>query len=133
MKIFSIFCLISTVVLTGCISTRQTKQMIQLKRFGDNRAEMDRFIQIQEDGFSRLQEDFKGKRLAAGTPKRLIISRYADPVYCKSLEGGFAGEICLYRRPTEFFSSDVIFLYFDKNGDLESWESLTGENTSPDQ
>lgn len=102
---------------------------MQLKRLSDDRAGMDQFILTQEKGFERLRDDFKANRLNAGTPKSRIISRYADPVYCKANNGQASGEICLYRRPTEFFSPNVIFLYFDRNERLESWESLADENT----
>jgi hypothetical protein len=122
------FCFIFAAILAGCVTEYQTKEIVHLKRLSDNRAEMDRFIDIQEKGFARLQDDFNGNRLTAGTPKDSIISRYAEPVYCKAAEGLSSGEICLYRRPTEYFSPNVIFLYFNKDQQLESWESLADGN-----
>jgi hypothetical protein len=119
---------IFAVILAGCAFERQPAQITQLKKISDNHGEMDRFIQIQEDGYAKLQKDLKGNMLTVGTPKSSIISRYADPVFCKPAEDQASGEICLYRRPTEYFSSNVIFLYFNKDQQLESWESLADGN-----
>lgn len=61
---------------------------------------------------------------AAGcASERQVLSKYGSPVFC-IVEGKIdVGRVCLYRDPLKYFSTERIYLYFDKDQKLSSWKA----------
>ena len=70
-----------------------------------------------------MREDLKNNRLAKGMLTKQILATYGEPILSKEVsDKDSAKEVFLYRHPTEFFSSDRIYLYFDNDKRLLFWE-----------
>ncbi|MFH1772107.1 MAG: hypothetical protein ABH872_04750, partial [Candidatus Omnitrophota bacterium] len=116
----------------GCALTEKREQINLLKSLGENQNRIQRYVFRQETLFSRLSNDIKNNQLKNGIQKAAIISRYGDPIYCEYIESGMEiSQSCLYRHPTKYFSSDMIYLYFDKSQNLSRWELKPAENYNP--
>lgn len=114
--------LASVLLLSGC-----NQGIMTLKNLSAEQEAQHAYIKRQEALFSSLKEDVADERLQKGTPKARIISRYGDPILCRQTDKDGAVETCLFRHPTEYFSSDQIWLYFDKNNKLLNFRSIPAE------
>ncbi len=110
--------------IAGCSVHRIPGTISGMHKFSEGRLEIDKYVREQEEGFERLKSDINNDNLQKGIDRRTAVSRYSCPVYCKPDIDG-SGEVCLYRRPTEYFTSNVIFLYFDSEQRLDSWEVMS--------
>ena len=119
--------------------------VLALKRLGSSQKEMQRYVNRQEKGFLRLKQDIESGRLQKGISKESVVKKYGDPVFCDVAESGTpthpvasgasaesAGnpeitQSCLYRSPTEYFSTDKAYLYFNQQELLISWKHEPAE------
>lgn len=98
-----------------------------LKRLGDNQHELEDYVSKQKDAFSRLRDDIQNNKLNIGIPKSKILSLYGEPVFCEDVVNeAVVKEKCLYRRPLQYFSTDMAYLKFDKKQNLCCWEFIPG-------
>lgn len=117
------------VLLSGCAYITHYNELMLLKRFGDNQREIEKYLDTQEKLFYKLRDDVLNKRLVEGMSNKKILTVYGEPIFCRSLESeGKVKETCLYRHPTHYFSSDMIYLDFDINQRLDSWELIKANN-----
>ena len=91
-----------------------------LKQLGESQAEMDKYLAKQETLFEKLVEDFKNEKLNAGLSQKNIFRVYGQPILTRSWQT--AGEVLLYRHPTNYFTSDKVYLYFDAEKNLVEWQ-----------
>lgn len=82
---------------------------------------MENFVARQERGFLRLKQDIQRDFLQKGMSRELVIKKYGEPVFCDPADSEIA-QSCLYRPPTEYFSADKVYLYFDQQECLHSWK-----------
>jgi len=116
-KTFLIF-FAGIIILSGCMQGAMT-----LKRLQNSQEELKDVVSRDEQNFLLLEEDLKNNRLQKGMPKKEILAKYGEPIYSRQLSDDTQRkEFSVYRHPTEFFSSDLIYLYFDKDQRLLSWE-----------
>jgi len=116
---------LSVLSLTGCGCT---PQLSILKGLGDSQKEIERYVAAQERGFYKLSDDIKNNRIKIGLSKKEILSLYGDPVLSKKIEDNpLLKEEFLYRLPTEYFTTNRIYLYFDIEDKLVKWKN----NSSP--
>ncbi len=109
---FSIF------ILAGCMQGAMT-----LKRLQNSQQELDEEVKTQEKFFFALSDDVKNNRLQKGISKKEILAKYGEGIFAKPINDVTEKkEVLAYRHPTEFFSSDLIYLYFDKEERLVYWE-----------
>ena len=107
-------------VCAGC-----TERVLLLKRFASSQKEMENYIARQEKGFLRLKQDIQRNLLQKGMSRQAVTKRYGEPVFCDCPESPTDLEIaqsCLYRAPTEYFSADKVYLYFNRQEFLHSWK-----------
>jgi len=110
-------------LLCGCAKITHLNELLTLKGLADNQKQIETYLQKQERGFTKLNDDIKNDRLTKGELKRYIIAKYSEPVLTKEVDdGGGIKEILLYRHPTKYFKSDRIYLYFDAGHRLVSWQ-----------
>jgi len=121
--IFLVWCIIFS--LGGCSFTTHYEQLMLLKRLGDSQYEIENYVKKQKDSFFKLKDDIKNNRLKKGISKREILYIYGEPVFCKEIADEIGvKERCLYRCPLQYFSSDIVYLKFDKEQNLCSWEFI---------
>lgn len=116
------FCIIVlslfSIMLAGC-----SQQEIMLIRLSESQSQMQQYIKQQEAFFAKLKEDIKNNRLKTGMSKSEVLSAYGQPILCDSAnKTEQIKERCLYRHPTKYFFTDLIYLDFDKDSKLISWE-----------
>jgi hypothetical protein len=123
-------------ICAGC-----SQRILLLKRFASGQKEMENYVARQEKGFLRLKEDVRHNLLQKGTSIETVIKKYGEPVFCAPAEGEHPilsdksvfrsaetptppaiAQSCLYRAPTEYFSADKVYLYFDRQECLHSWK-----------
>jgi len=104
-------------LLAGCA------RVMDLKGLSENRAETQKYIQAQEEGFIKLKSDVLAGRLQKGISKDEVTSRYAPPIYCEAAStDSNAREVCLYRLPLQYFNTDLVYLFFDEGEQLAYWQ-----------
>lgn len=115
-------CLLA-LLLQGCRLIPEYEPLINLKNLGENRAQMDKYLKAEEGRYKKLELDLKDKRLKEGISRQELVSRYGEPVLSRPTAGQPArGEVLIYRHPTEYFSSDMIYLYLDDKDRLASYQ-----------
>jgi len=106
--------------LGGCAVLSDELQA--LKDVGRSQAQIGSYVKRENRRFLKLLKHYKKGHLKIGIPKSRIIAAFGEPVLIKSLDDNLVKEVFLYRHPTDFFTSDKIYLYFDKSNKLVRWE-----------
>ncbi len=112
--------------LAGCAVVDQNDQITALEKYDESKAEIAKYVKKQEENFNRLKDDIKNGLLQKGSSEGEIVFNYGDPVFCKdaALQGAVK-KSCLYRYPTKYFDTNKVYLNFDENDKLYSWEFVT--------
>jgi len=114
-----IYSLIASVILTGCAA----QGIMTLQRLNISQQEFKEEVEEQKKSFFLLEDDFKNNRLKSGMTKEEILTKYGKPVFSRAVNDTTEKkEVLVYRHPTEYFSSDLIYLYFNQKQRLCSWE-----------
>ena len=110
------------ICISGCAG-QSLQQIFDMKKYADNQAEIAEYVNIHAEKFHRLSNDIKKNRLKAGESKDAIEESYGEAIFCRpeTHKPGIC-EVCLYRHPTQYFSSQMIYLYFDNAKNLVEWE-----------
>ena len=120
-KLIILICLI-VFSSSGCVLLTKSEQLLTLKRYGDSQDEIQRYVDRQNKLFNKLLDDLDTGKLQPGISKTIFIRRYGDPVISRESDDPSIEEVLLYRHPTNYFSSDKVYAYFDKSGKLVRWE-----------
>lgn len=108
--------LFGTFFIAGCSQPIRT-----LKALGVEKDAQAAQVERQNIKFELLLNDIMRDRLKTGVSRAKIEKRFGKPV----LEEPLSDEgktVLLYRKPTEFFDTEKIYLTFDKNNNLEKIE-----------
>ncbi len=107
---------------SGCALFTNPQGVMALKRYGDNQAQIQSYVDRQVKLFDKLVEDLKAQKLEAGTSQKDFMRLYGEPVLSSTTDDPQAGEVFLYRHPMEYFNTDRVYAYFDETGSLVRWE-----------
>jgi len=112
-------------LLGGCVYFTHYEQIMLLKRLAANQREIENYLKRQEKLFYKLVADIKNSRLKKGITEEKVLSLYGEPVLCRDVQKmADISVTCLYRHPTKYFNTDIIYLNFDKDHKLYSWEFI---------
>jgi len=109
------------ILISGCASGFNMEAISVMREFAKNQKEIDGYLKTQREGFLKLQQDILREKLYTGLAKQEITTKYGEPIYCSPNAENEQEQECLYRLPLEFFSTDNIGLYFDKDNRLIRW------------
>ncbi len=110
------------ILFSGCAILEHKDQLLTLKRLGDDQARQGQFIKRQESKFKLLLSDVNKGLLKKGTARKQILSRYGEPISIKEIKDDpLFLEQFAYRHPEQFFGSEKVYLFFDKNQTLVQW------------
>lgn len=112
--------LIFNLFLSGCIYLTHLDETMFLNNLNSNQQEMNSTIKAEAEVYHKLKKDVVADRLKIGTQKKKIVSIYGEPAICKDAKEGLALKSCFYRNPADY-SSGLIYLKFDENDRLYSW------------
>ena len=114
-----ISCLI-LLAMPGCFFLPESLKT--LKSVGDSQDEISAYLTKQLELFNQLLVDLKGEAVEPGISKKRFIRIYGEPILSKEVSEPSEGTVLLYRHPTEYFKSDRVYLYFDREENLVRWE-----------
>lgn len=110
-------------VLTGCAKVAHLDQLLTLKAYSDNTKIQEDFVEQQDARFKKLLATFEEGRLKEYPDRESIRKEFGEPVFKRKIEGGGdTSEQWLYRYAVRYFDSEKVYLVFDKEGMLTSWE-----------
>lgn len=110
-------------ILGGCCLIPEYQPLMNLKNLADNRSRTERYIEKEEGLYHKLEQDIKKNRLKEGASRKELLRRYGPPVFSRPVDNKTrVKEILIYRHPTEYFSSDMIYLDLDDKEKLCSWQ-----------
>jgi len=111
------------IFLSGCAILEHKNELLTLKSLGDDQAKQEQFLKRQEKKFQLLLSDYEKGKLKQGTAQKAVLSRYGEPISMKKNEDQpEVSEQFVYRHPEQFFGSEKIYLYFDKDSKLIKWQ-----------
>jgi len=116
----SVLWLLLVFILEGCAVL--SPELKTLKSVGDSQKEIAKYISRQEKFFLKLLAHYQRGRLRVGTAQNKILSAYGEPIAVYRWGDSLNKEYYLYRHPTDYFTSDKIYLYFDEMNKLLHWE-----------
>lgn len=99
----------------GCCLIPEYQPLMNLKNLEEEHSRTAEGLKKDEARYYKLVRDLKEGGLKKGAAKKAIFSEYGQPVLSRQ-------NTLIYRHPTEFFSSDMVYLYFDSDEKLSSWE-----------
>lgn len=108
-------------VVGGCSYAAHYKELTILKKFGESQGKIDDYVKEQRKYFYKLMEDVNADYLKKGMSKGYIIAKYGEPIFCKIEKITSNDEACLYREPLKYFTTDKVYLYFDRDERLYLW------------
>ena len=91
--------------------------MVWINPFDEMRR-MQQEIDRQCRNFDLLLKDIQEGHLKPGIQRKEFIRIYGEPILEEEMDGRTE---LLYRYPLEFFASQKVYVYFDKNGYLLEW------------
>ena len=119
-KIILVYCFL--IFISGCAILEHKDQLLTLKSLGDDQDRQKKFIERQEKNFKLLLSDIEKGALKKGTTRRQILSRFGEPISIKEIgDDPMFLEQFTYRHPEQFFGSEKVYLFFDKNQALAEW------------
>ncbi len=122
-KILMAGCLLLVVV--GCAKLEHLDQLLTLKDLSEEGDRQDRYVENQDHKFELLLEAVQSNALSQDTHQKKILQKFGDPIYREEItRDGQGVEKWLYRYTKEFFDSEKVYLYFDREGKLINWEYL---------
>ena len=116
--------LVLSIVLSGCSILGHLDELLTLKGVGDEQAAMDKEVQRQNKKFALLVDATQKESFLKDYPTQdQIKRRFGEPIFSRpQIKDGKDLELWLYRKATQYFDGDKIYLYFDGTGQLVSWE-----------
>ncbi len=121
-KIIFAMTLLSLVCIYGCISREEIRGLKTLSRYSKSQEGNEKFVEVQEEKFENLLDDYKNDRLKKGLSQRYIFRNYGEPVSSRMVEDDpLIKERLVYRYPMEFFGSEKMYLFFDEDKKLIDW------------
>jgi hypothetical protein len=104
------------IFLTACA---KAPALMTLRRLGKNQAHIERYLDKQEAQFQKLIEDLKAQKLEKGISKSSFERLYGQPIIDRQWQE--RGRESIYRHPTNYFTSDKLYVYFDHTRSLSHW------------
>ncbi len=116
------FLSVSFLFFAGCVFIKHAQQLSVLGAVGKSQKEISIYVDKQRRLFRDLVEDIKKGNLTKGLTASEVVRRYGEPVLSWKDRSNSFHQKLLYRDPVNFFTSDKVYLYFDRKDKLIFWE-----------
>lgn len=107
---------------SGCALITKHQEITTLSELSDAQEDITHYVERQDEGFAHLLDDIEHDRLEKGIAKDAIAARYGQPVTCQPFQGKTYSQACLYRKPIQYFNTNVVYLYLDDELHLTGWK-----------
>ena len=115
-------------IVSGCAQLSHLDQLLTLKAISDNRDLQHKFVKKQDKNFSALLVAIKDNSIQKFTAKKQFLKQFGPPVIAHpDVWDGKPCELWLYRYAVKYLSSEKVYLYFDEQENLLSWERVEPE------
>ena len=123
--------IIAVFFLSGCSAVSHLDELLTLKAVGNEQTQMDNQVERQNKLFKILVEAVQKETFPQNYPTKVkIVKKFGEPIFSRPEKKNDQDlELCLYRKATEYFDSDKVYLYFDSSGNLVSREYVQGQKT----
>ncbi|MDD5291929.1 MAG: outer membrane protein assembly factor BamE [Candidatus Omnitrophica bacterium] len=108
-----ILLLVFIVSIFGCSQQLKTLMIVSKEK-----AEQERYIDLQNSKFAQLLKDAKADKIKEGLNMQQVVHYYGEPLLVKEED---RKTVYLYRDAGEFFAKEKVYLYFDSDEKLESF------------
>ena len=118
------YLLLGVMFFSGCMSSGRVERLVTLKNLANEQKEVNAYINQQDENFRHLLEVIRENRLNEFPDAKSIEKHFGQPIFIKKNVNGEIQEEWLFRYAVNFFHSDKVYLYFDKEGRLINWKVL---------
>ena len=118
------------IILTagGCTKLKYLDELLTLKSLADSQGEMADYVEVKDRKFNFMLDEAAAGRIEKYSNKTKVLRTFSDPIFVKTVsDHQDALEVWLYRYSTDFFGSQKIYLYFDKDENLVNWKYDEGD------
>ncbi len=106
-------------LLSGCYSIRHLDELLFLNKLSEEQKGLDDIVEFQIGQFKMIKEEYESNQLERYNNQKKIKDKFGAPVLIQEAKRNDQMlQLWIYRHPTEFFDTDKLSLYFDKNGEL---------------
>ncbi len=122
-----IYLIVTVLFIAGCVSSKEFNYegIRNLSQLAVEQRRLGCYLKKQEALVAQLRSDILEGTLQKGMRQDAIIVLYGEPVVSRELAASDnKNEVFIYRHPTRFFSTDIMYLYFDGAGFLSAWSLL---------
>ena len=115
-------------VVSGCAKLAHLQELLTMKAYSDEKDAQVNFVRQQDEKFKTLLDLAEGQGLGAYTTRERFLTEFGEPILRKDIiKDGRPREEWLYRYSTQYFDSPKVYLYFDEQGVLQSWDYVPGK------
>ncbi|MDP8212297.1 MAG: hypothetical protein P9X22_03275 [Candidatus Zapsychrus exili] len=120
-----LFLLVISICFSSCAKLKHINELLTLKGYSDEQTKIGKYVESQDSKFDKLLLDIKNGALDKNIKSKSVVRIYGDPVFKKDIDDkGEKQQKWLYRYTTKYFNTDKVYLYFNENDRLVSWEYL---------
>lgn len=110
-------------LLSGCAKIAHLEQLLTIKAVSDNRDQQALFVEAQNQNFEKLLATVKSNQADPLVTIKVFTRDYGQPVFRRPAAcGEQTCEEWLYRRATEYFNGEKVYVFFDLSGHLHHWD-----------
>ena len=122
-KLLALFGLV--IFSSGCAKLAHMQELLTLKAYSDEQEQQTKYVKEQDAKFEKLLTVVKSGDIENYFTQGQIIKAFGEPVFRREAErDGALAQVWLYRYTIRFFDSDKVYLYFDGENKLKSWEHV---------
>lgn len=110
--------MLSCLFLTACSVTQNIEEIKTLKSVAKSQEVIANDIYSYNQRFAQMIEDYHNNELKALTTQDDFQDAYGDPIAVWLFDDNASGSKWLYRESANFFKSEKLYLYFDRNQNL---------------
>ncbi len=128
------FLVISVLLIAcaGCSSILPVEQIMRLKGYSDEKNRLHRLVDQQNKKFESLLAAISSGTLQKYSDQKSIWKNFGEPVFSKQINmDSSVYTVWMYRYSTKLIGSEKVYLYFDPQGKLKSYDYSSGGNMTP--
>lgn len=109
----------------GCAKLTHLRELLVIKSYSENKDAQERAVQDQNARFRDLLEAVRHGGLGRYPDQAAFLQTFGPPVLREPDQvRGAEGERWLYREAVNYFDSEKVYLFFDREGRLAKWDHV---------
>jgi len=119
-------------VLAGCAKLTHLPQLLTLKAYSDNKDLQHEDVLEHDTNFKKLLEAVADDSLSQYPDKKSILKEFDEPILKQRLvRNNTVVDRWLYRYATQYFDSEKVYIYFNKQGKLLDFKHVVPKTKEP--